>query len=66
MAHWQRVNRNLAQTGPLTGPGYSAKVATVATAVAIVVVVGATVVVIAVEVEAGSRRQTAVALRLAH
>lgn len=65
MAHWQRENRNLAQTGPLTGPGYSAKVATVA-AVAIVVVVGATVVVIAVEVEAGSRRQTAVALRLAH
>lgn len=56
------MNRNLAQTGPLTGPGYSAKVATVATAV----VVGATVVVIAVEVEAGSRRQTAVALRLAH
>lgn len=65
MAHWQRVNRNLAQTGPLTGPGYSAKVATVATAV-VAVVVGATVVVIAVEVEAGSRRQTAVALRLAH
>lgn len=55
----------MAQTGPLTGPGYSAKVATVATAV-VAVVVGATVVVIAVEVEAGSRRQTAVALRLAH